>query len=115
MGSHLVAICCLCERLVVLEFSSRFLPDINGIIKEGLRGGIAYATCVQCQLQIVLESKKASKAFDATKGRDFVNRALNPAEDFCDDVRASFRLILNHDLLVLRRNSYALYLFARIL
>lgn len=113
-GAHLVIICCSCESIVVVEFPGRFLPHFNGVVQEGLRGGIAHATCVRCQLQEVVETKKASKQFDAAKGREFYHGTIRMNEDLRSDLRAGLQQILGYDLTVLVRDGHATYLFARV-
>ncbi|KAK1041057.1 hypothetical protein LTR74_018644 [Friedmanniomyces endolithicus] len=99
---------------VVVEFPGRFLPHFNGVVQEGLRGGIAHATCVRCQLQEVVETKKASKQFDAAKGREFYHGTIRMNEDLRSDLRAGLQQILGYDLTVLVRDGHATYLFARV-
>ncbi|KAK5691786.1 hypothetical protein LTR17_025552 [Elasticomyces elasticus] len=113
-GSHLVIICCLCEDVVVVEFPGPFLPQFNGIVRGGLKGGIAHATCVRCQLQVVEETKKASKRFDAAIGKEFYNGKIRTNQGLHGDLRAGLRLILGYDLTGLARDDHATYLFARV-
>ncbi|KAK3615530.1 hypothetical protein LTR56_026536 [Elasticomyces elasticus] len=113
-GSHLVIICCSCGDTVIVEFPGPFLPQFNGIVQGGLRGGIAHATCVRCQLQVVEETKKASKRFDAAKGKEFYNGKIGTNRGLCNDLQAGLRRILGYDLTKLVRDGHATYLFARV-
>lgn len=112
--SQLALICCLCERLAAIESPSSFLPGLNGVIEEGLRSGIAYATCVQCQLKYVPESKKATKAFDLAKGKEFITGTVKTSQTTCRAVQASLQLRLGRDLALLVHDGHLVYLFARV-
>ncbi|KAK4551673.1 hypothetical protein LTR86_011004 [Recurvomyces mirabilis] len=113
--SQLVLICCLCEKLVAIEYPAVFLPGLNGTIQETLRSGLAYSTCVQCQLKHVPESKKATKTFDMAKGKEFLMGKVRTSKELREAIRSTFRLILQRELTVLRREGDVRYLFARVI
>nr|POF15428.1 hypothetical protein CFP56_71924 [Quercus suber] len=111
---HLALICCECKAIVIMEFHKEFPAELNKDRQDCVKDGIAYATCVRCQLKVIAEDKKQSKRFDMTKAIKFHKGEIDIDEELCTDLTVSLRLALGDAVMVLLRGGRPCYIFARI-
>nr|OQO25309.1 hypothetical protein B0A51_13959 [Rachicladosporium sp. CCFEE 5018] len=69
--SFLLLICCSCNNFVLIQFRQHLLPRFTELDHEAIPAGLAYATCMKCQLDRVKETKSASKQFDLAQSKEF--------------------------------------------
>lgn len=113
-NSHLVLICCLCSSSALVGFPSRYLPGLPDVDQGSLRTGLAYATCVQCQLKHAGEKKAVLKRFELAQGKAFRDGTINVSCAPRDQLRTGLGNALGSDITILRRNGELVYLFLRV-
>lgn len=112
--SFLLLICCSYNKVVPIQFRQHTLPKLTELDQKAIRAGLAYATCITCQLERVQETKKESKQFDFARSEEFRSDMIQTDDQLQRKVMAVFQRALALHTKILQHDSNVVYLFLRV-